>query len=154
MSTTGFKPGKSKETLAPLTPSTIGKAQGVIIWSSLFLALLQSVCSFFAALEGLRLLIGLASLAVMTQAGLAWDRYHTDWIRIPMIGFALVGSVLNLVILAQIQHLRKRPASQWRQQPLTLRKRRMERTQLILSLVTLTLIALEELGHLHTFHHL
>jgi hypothetical protein len=154
MSTTGFKPIKAKETLAPLTPGTTTKAQGVIIWSSFFMALLQSVCTFFAALEGLRLLIGLASLAVMTQAGIVWDRFHTDWIRIPMIGFALVGSVLNLVILAQIQYLRKRPASQWRQQPLTLRKQRMERTQLILSLVTLTLIALEEWGHVHTFHHL
>jgi len=145
---------ESEKTLSRLTPITIKKAQGVIVWSSFLMALLQSVCTFFAALEGLRLLIGVASLAVITQAGLAWDRFHTDWIRIPMIGFALVGSVLNLVILAQIRHLRNRPASQWRQQPLTLRKMRMERAQFVLSLVTLTLIALEELEHLHTFHHL
>ena len=154
MSITPFKSPESEDTRARLMPHEPGKAQGVIAWSSFFMALLQSVCTFFAALDGLRLLIGMTSLAVITQAGVAWDRFHTDWIRIPMIGFALVGSVLNLVILTQIRYLRRRPASQWRQKPLTQRQVRMERIQYILSLATLTLIALEETGHLRTFHRL
>jgi hypothetical protein len=154
MSTPPFKSRESEETRARLMPHEPGKAQGAIAWSSFFMALLQSVCTFFAALDGLRLLIGVTSLAVITQAGVAWDRFHTDWIRIPMIGFALVGSILNLVILTQVRYLRRRPASQWRQKPLTQRQMRMERIQYILSLATLTLIALEETGHLRTFHRL
>ena len=37
---------------------------GWAAWPGLFFALLQSVCTFFAALDGLRLLIGVTSLAV------------------------------------------------------------------------------------------
>jgi hypothetical protein len=132
----------------------MGSAQGLIAWSSFVFVLLQSVCIFFTALDGFRLLIGVGSLAAITQAGVAWDHFHTDWIRVPMMGFALVGASLNLVILIHVRHLRNRPASQWRQRPLTLRKIKMERIQFLLSLVTLALIVLEELTHLRTFHQL
>jgi hypothetical protein len=49
--------------------SETGSAQSAIAWSGFFFALLQSVCTFFAALDGLRLLIGIGSLAV--SAGVA-----------------------------------------------------------------------------------
>jgi hypothetical protein len=117
-------------------------------------AILQSVCTFFAALDGLRLLIGIGSLAAATQVGVAWDHFHTSWIRVPMILFALAGSLLNLVVLGRIRRLRNRPASQWRQPSPAPGRLRMERLQFVLSLLTLALVAIEEIIHLHSFHHL
>jgi hypothetical protein len=120
----------------------------------LFFVLLQSVCTFFTALDGLRLLIGVGALASVVGAGQRWDRFHADWIRVPMVIFALVGALLNLTILMHVRHLRSRPAALWRQQPLTPRKARRERLQMILSVVTLVLIVIEEVAHLRTFHHM
>jgi hypothetical protein len=69
-----------------------------------------------------------------------------------MLGLALVGSLLNLAILLHVRHLRNRPASQWRQKPLSRRKLRMERLQYVLSIATLVLIGIEEYLHFG-FHH-
>ncbi|WP_433967608.1 hypothetical protein [Tunturiibacter gelidiferens] len=152
MSTPSFKSVEPEETLSLRMPAKAVRAQGVIAWSSLFFVLLQSVCSFFVALDGLRVVIGVAALASITQAGITWDKVHTDWIRVPMIAFALMGALLNLTILRRVRYLRRRSSSLWRQRPLTPRKIRLERIQLVLSLVTLALIAIEELTHFHTFH--
>lgn len=130
------------------------KTRGVIAWSSFFFALLQSICTFFAAVSGLRLLIGLSSLAISAGAATMLDRFHADRFRVPMIVLALLGSLLNLVVLAQIRRLRNRPASQWRQTPPSPRAIRMERLQLALSVATLILIAVEEFLHVRTCGHL
>jgi hypothetical protein len=135
-----------------MMPSETGKAQGVIAWSSLLFAVLQSVCSFFVALDGLRLVIGVGALASVVGAGEQWDRLHTDWLRVPMVALALVGALLNLTVLLHVWHLRSRPSAQWRQRPLTPRKKRMERVQFALSLITLALVAVEEISHWRTFH--
>jgi len=129
-------------------------AQGAIAWSSFFFALLQSICTFFAALAGLRLVIGIGSVALTAGAGALLDRFHADWIRIPMIVLALFGALLNLVVLLQIRRLRNRPASRWRQVPASPRKIRMEQVQFALSIATFVLIAVEECFHLREFRHL
>jgi hypothetical protein len=117
---------------------------GAVAWSSFLFALLQSVCTFFAAANGLRFAVGLGSLVLSAGAGAMVDRFHADALRIPMVCLALAGSVLNLGILAQIRRLRRRGASQWRQQPLSPRKLRAERMQIVLSVATLVLVAVEE----------
>jgi hypothetical protein len=153
MSTT---PAKSSEFEAPqprpITGET-GNAQGVIAWSGFFFALLQSICTFFVALDGFRLMIGIGSLAMATSVAAALSRFHADWIRIPMIALALLGSMVNLAVLLQIRGLRNRPAAQWRQKPLSPRKIRMERAQMVLSIATLVLIGVEEYLHFSTHHH-
>jgi hypothetical protein len=154
MTTAGAKLRESDEALSRVIPSEIGKAQGVIGWSSLLFAVLQSVCSFFVALDGLRFLIGVGALASIVGAGQQWDRLHTDWVRVPMIVLSLVGAMLNLTVLLHVRHLRGRPSAQWRLKPLTARKLRAERVQLALSVVTLALIAVEEVSHWHTVHRL
>jgi hypothetical protein len=143
------------ETDAPdvLLPERAQSIQSGIVWSSFIFSVLQSVCTFFAGLAGLRLLIGAGALAAITQAGIVWDHFHTDWIRIPMVGFALGGSLLNLVILWQIRRLRNRPAAQWRRGSVPAPKLRMERVQFLLSWITLLLVGLEEITHFRTFHH-
>jgi hypothetical protein len=154
MTTASTKPGESEDALSRVMPSEIGKAQGVIGWSSLLFAVLQSVCSFFVALDGLRFLIGVGALASIVGVGQQWDRLHTDWVRVPMIVLSLVGALLNLTVLLHVRYLRSRPAAQWRMKPLTPRKLRAERVQLALSVVTLVLIAVEEVSHWHTVHRL
>ncbi|MFL6306017.1 MAG: hypothetical protein ACJ72H_21000, partial [Candidatus Sulfotelmatobacter sp.] len=116
--------------------------------------LLQSVCTFFAAANGLRFAIGLGSLVLSAGAGAIVERFHADALRIPMVGIALIGSLLNLAIVAQVRRLRHRPASQWRQQPPTPRRLRMERTQVILSVASLALIVVEEFFHYRECGHL
>jgi hypothetical protein len=151
MTSPPVKPNESEDSL-PLPAVTVG-VNVVVAWSSFLFVLLQSVCTFFAALDGLRVLIGLGALTSIVGAEKVWDRFHTDWIRVPMVGLALAGALLNLIVLTHVRYLRKRPASQWRQKPLTRGKIRKERLQLVLSLATLVLVLVEEIGHLRTFHH-
>src|SRR5260370_26999691 len=94
----------------------------LINWSAFVLAVLQSVCSAFIALNGVRLLIGIGAFAAASSALKLADRMHIAAIRIPMMLLALGGSVLNLVVLWQVWRLRRRPASAWRQQPVSKKK--------------------------------
>jgi hypothetical protein len=137
--------------LSELPANQPGSAQPTIAWSSFFFALLQSVCTFFASVNGFRLVIGMSSLIV--SAGVRTDigRWHQNWVRLSMLGLALLGSLLNLTILMRVRRLRNRPASRWRQRPLSPHQIRMERIQMVLSLVTLVLIGVEE--YLHSYMH-
>ena len=152
MSTTPSEPIESRVVTTPTVPDELVRKQGLIAWSSFFFAVLQSICGAVVAINGLRLAIGIGSLALSTGAGAAVVRFHTDAIRIPMIVIALLGSLLNLAILIHVRHLRNRPAAQWRQKPLSGHQRRTEFAQLILSLATLILIGVEEYLHFG-FHH-
>ncbi len=154
MPSTPFESIKSPEAAAAtrVVPEELVRNRGVIAWSSFFFALLQSICGAVVAINGLRIAIGIGSLALSTGAGAAMVRFHTDAIRVPMIVIALFGSLLNLAILMHVRHLRNRPASQWRQKPLSVRQKRSELAQLVLSLATLALIGVEEYLHL-TLHH-
>jgi hypothetical protein len=154
MSTVPASPQPSEASLPERLPSAVGKAQGTIAWSSFFFALLQSICTLLAALSGLRLAIGISSLAITAGVAASLDRFHADWIRIPMIGLAFLGAALNLIVLLQVRRLRNRPASRWRQTPLSPRKIRMERAQFVLSIATILLIGIEEYLHHNLFHHL
>jgi hypothetical protein len=118
-------------------------------WSSFFLAFLQSVCSTFIALHGIRLLVGIGAVVLASSAWHLAERLHADAIRVPMMLIALVGAVLNLLALWQVRRLRSRSASAWRQQPLTPSKRRSETLQLGLSVLTLVLLFAEEIAHYH-----
>ncbi len=152
MSITPAEQMTSEDASSPLIPREMVRSQGAIAWSSFFLALLQSICGAVVAVNGLRLAIGIGSLALSTGAGAAVVRFHADWIRRPMMAVALFGSLLNLAIFLHVRYLRNRPASQWRRQTVSPRKLKMERLQLVLSLATLVLLGIEEYLHLG-FHH-
>jgi hypothetical protein len=142
MSTTPSEPLESS-----VVTNELVRKQGLIAWSGLLFALLQSICGAVVAINGLRLAIGIGSLALSTGAGAAVVRFHGDAIRVPMIVIALLGSLLNLAILMHVRHLRQRPAAQWRVKPLSSREKWTELSQLILSLATLVLIGVEEYLH-------
>ena len=115
--------------------------------TSLMFILLQSVCTAVMAISGLRLLIGLGSLAAASFLPGFVFSFHSDKIRIPMMVIAVFGSVLNLYVVWRIRSLRARPASQWRVQPVTAKERRSETIQIVLSILTLLLVVAEILGH-------
>ena len=124
-------------------------------WSSLLLAVVQSVCTIFVALSGLRLLLGAAAFgAAIGVMKFADRRIHIDAVRIPMVIFALAGAVFNLVALWQVRRLRRRTASAWRQKPVSRSKFASEKVQLALSVLTLILLAVESYYHLQNTHHL
>jgi hypothetical protein len=123
----------------------------LINWSALLFAVLQSVCSAFIALNGVRLLIGIGAFAAASGALKFADRMHIAAIRIPMMLLALIGSVLNLIVLWQIWRLRRRPASAWRQQRVSTQKKTSEFFQFTLSVLTLALLATEFLAHRYLF---
>src|SRR5260370_20346936 len=91
----------------------------LINWSAFLFAVLQSVCSAFIALNGVRLLIGIGAFAAASGALKLADRMHIDAIRIPMMLLALAGSLLNLVVLCQVCELRSHPSQAWRQRPIS-----------------------------------
>src|SRR5216684_651620 len=119
----------------------------LINWSAFLFAVLQSVCSAFIALNGVRLLIGIGAFAAASGALKLADRMHIDAIRIPMMLLALAGSLLNLVVLWQVWRLRSRPASAWRQQPISKQKKTSEWLQFTLSVLTLFLLTAEFIAH-------
>jgi hypothetical protein len=116
-------------------------------WSSFFLAFLQSVCSTFIALHGIRLLVGIGAVVLASSAWKVAERLHIAAIRVPMMVIALIGALLNLTALWQVRRLRRRSASAWRQQSLSQSKQRSETLQLALSLLTLFLLFAEWISH-------
>jgi hypothetical protein len=116
-------------------------------WSGFFLAIIQSVCSAFIALHGIRFLVSIGAVVLASSAWSLAERLHMDAIRFPMMLIALFGALLNLFALWQVRRLRRRSSSAWRQQPLTAGKRRSEVLQVALSLLTVVLLVAEELAH-------
>jgi len=152
MATNPVQSSQSNDLSTRLMEGEANTTRRVVAWSSFFLALLQNICGAVVAINGLRLAIGIGALTFTAGAGADLARFHASWIRRPMIAIALVGSLMNLAIFLHVRHLRNRPASQWRQKPLSPGKLRMERVQLLLSLATLVLIGIEEYLHFG-FHH-
>ncbi len=110
------------------------------------MALLQSLCTAILTINGIRLGIGLAALAAGSIATPLLS-FHRDAIRIPMLSMAVIGAVVNLLVLAWVWRLRARPESQWRQREIPKKQRRSERLQVALAILTLVLVGLEIWTH-------
>ena len=129
-----------------------GKPAWLVTATSFAFILLQSACSAVIAISGIRVAIGLSSLAAATVGirGPA-SGFHQDVIRIPMMVLAIIGSVINLYVIWRIRSLRARPSSRWRAQDPTREQKRSETIQIALSILTLILVSAEWLAH-HIVH--
>ena len=116
--------------------------------------MLQSICTFFAAMDGLRTVIGISALVLADSTAKLIDSFHVDWLRVPMLSIAVAGSLLNLLVLWQVRRLRTSPAARWRLQPVSAQKLRVEWAQIALASLTLVLVAIEEWQHLRWAGHL
>jgi hypothetical protein len=123
----------------------------IVLWSSFAFALLQSLCTAFIAISGVRILIGVSALFFAAGFHFA-ARFHVDRIRIPMVLLALAGALINLYAIRRARRLRNRPAAQWRMQPVSPQRLRSERLQISLAMITLGLLAVEEVGHVILHH--
>ena len=119
----------------------------VLGWSGIVFAILQSACTAVIAISGVRVAVGLSALAAAAGIHAPAKGFHQDAIRIPMMLFALFGSLLDLFVIWKIRSLRSKPAAQWRQKPLTKQKLNSERLQIALSILTLVLLAAEWILH-------
>lgn len=119
----------------------------ILGWSGVLFAILQSACSAVIAISGIRVAIGLSALAAAAGIHAPAKGFHQDAIRIPMMLLALFGSLINLFVIWKIRTLRSKPASQWRQQPLTRSKLNSERLQIAVSILTLILLTAEWITH-------
>ena len=119
----------------------------VLGWSGIVFAILQSACTAVIAISGVRVAIGLSALVAAAGIHAPAKGFHQDAIRIPMMLFALFGSLVNLFVIWKIRSLRSKPAAQWRQKPVTTKKLNSERLQIVLSIVTLVLLAAEWITH-------
>ena len=128
-------------------PKMLLVSSKLINWSSIVFAILQSACTAVIAISGVRVAIGLSALAAAAGIHAPAHGFHQDAIRIPMMVLASLGAVINLYVIGKVRRLRSRPASQWRQHPLTRKKLNSERFQIALSVLTLLLLAAEWLTH-------
>lgn len=119
-----------------------------ISWSSFLFALLQSICTAVLAISGVRLLIGVGSLVAAFAPPVLVQHFHQDAIRIPMMLLALAGALANLYTFWRVRSLRRRPASQWRMQPVAPKQKRSEWLQFALGIATLILLGVEETAHI------
>jgi len=119
-----------------------GRSLAVGLTSLLFI-LLQSACTAFMAISGLRLLIGVGALAAAAAGFNFLAALHGAALRIPMEMAAIAGSVVNLIAVRRIRRLRARSASQWRMKPATTKQLRSESWQIGLAVLTLLLVAVE-----------
>lgn len=123
----------------------------MIALTSFCFIVLQSACSAFMAISGLRLLLGVGSLAAASSGLKILDALHGSAIRIPMTILAILGSFINLYAVWRVRSLRARPASQWRMAPVPASKKRSESIQIAIAVVTLVLVAIESAAHIHSF---
>ena len=114
---------------------------------SLGLALLQSLCTAVFAISGIRVAIGLTSLAAVSGIYAPARGFHQDAIRIPMLIFATAGALVNLAVLFWIWHLRGQRSAHWRRRKITPKQKRSEGLQVVLAIVTLILVGLETWTH-------
>ncbi|MGD0445843.1 MAG: hypothetical protein ABSA39_18065 [Edaphobacter sp.] len=127
--------------------------QLVVVGSSLLFSILQSVCTAVVAINGVRFVLGLGSLAMTVGVGAALDHLHEiTWLRITLMLGALFGSLVTLFIVFHARGLRNKSSARWRLQPLTPRQRRMEALQIVMSVLTLILVTVEEYFHFRLIH--
>jgi hypothetical protein len=120
----------------------------IIGLTSFLFILLQSACTAVMALSGLRLLIGISSLAFAVSGVKILASIHGNAIRVPMELLAVGGSAINLYVIWRIRSLRARPSSKWRIAPVTPAKQRAESLQIALAILTLLLVAAEWIIHI------
>jgi len=135
-------------------PLTSKSRTGIIVVGSAFLfSILQSVCTAVVAINGVRLMLGIGSLAMTVGLGATLDRFHEiTWLRLMLLFGALFGSLLPLAVQLHAWRLRNRPAAQWRRQPRTNKQKRSDAIQIALSVLTLVLVAIEEYLHFQLCH--
>ena len=143
---------KQKASVDVIPHRAVNGRSWIIGLTSFFFIILQSACTAVAALSGLRLLIGIGSLAVATTGIKFLASIHGEVLRIPMEVLAIAGSAVNLYVIWRIRSLRRQPSSQWRVEPTKPAKKRAEEVQITIAILTLLLVLAEWTTHRYLLH--
>lgn len=123
------------------------KKQVLLGSGSLALAAIEAVCLFFVSANGLIVLLGGAAIGL--AQGAAW--IHSAAIRLPLLGLATFGALLNLLLLVNSWKLRNAASARWRKKALLASERRRIILIAVLSILTLLFVGAELFLH-HKFH--
>src|ERR1700679_986223 len=93
-----------------LTPGEPKRWFPTVAWTSLAFAAIQSMCTLMQGLGAGRLVLNFLSLAAASSVFATTRFIPQNALRIPMIIIAVIGSVLNLIVIAQVRRLRNRPS--------------------------------------------
>lgn len=124
-----------------------GKTLVMLGSGSLFLAAIEAVCLFFVSANGLIVLLGGAAIGL--AQGAAW--IHSAAVRLPLLGIAAFGALLNLWLLLNSWKLRNAASAQWRKKALLPGERKRIILVATLSIFTLLFVGAELFLH-HRLH--
>lgn len=125
---------------------TEGAGSAILGGGSLAAAGIEAICTFFVALSKLGILAGLTALL----SELIASKFHANIVRVPVLGLAAVGAVLNLMVLWNRMRLRNAPAAAWRKRPLKRSERWKIGMVIAMSVATIGLVIGEFV--IHPFH--
>jgi hypothetical protein len=114
-----------------------------IVLGSIFILLFQTGCAIAVFAGRISLWISGASLVIPLKA----SALHSEPVRLPLLGLATVGSLLNLFVLWNARRLRRRPEAQWRIRPLRFRDKLRNGIVLSASVLTLFMVVSELVLH-------
>lgn len=123
------------------------KTQVLLGSGSLALAAIEAVCLFFVSANGVIVLLGGAAIGL--AQGAAW--IHSAAIRLPLLGLAAFGALLNLWLLVNSWKLRNAASARWRKKALLPSERKRIILIAVLSILTLLFVGAELFLH-HKFH--
>ena len=112
---------------------------GLLAGSSFSLALIEAVCVLFLSVSKFGILLGVAAFMSAEIA----SPFHADRIRVPLLGLALAGAVVNLLLLWNAHRLRNASTAAWRKRALPASQRRRIVFLIALSLLTILLVVAE-----------
>ena len=106
-------------------------------------SIFQGLCVFAVAINGIKALLGITSVAAAATPGF----FHSDPVRITFRWVAVVLAVVTLFVLWNGWYLRTRKSSAWRRRPLTKKEKFHIGFALVSSVVTLLLVVGEIITH-------
>jgi hypothetical protein len=132
--------GTEMELSAVSLPS---KRIAVLGWTSLFLAAIEAACVALISTNQMAALLGLGQLAAV-KMGIA---LHAAAIRLPLLSFATLGAIANLIVVWNGNKLRNASTARWRYHPLTVKQKLRLMFVLCSSVLTLMIVAGELYAH-------
>jgi hypothetical protein len=126
--------------------NTKGAGSAILGGGSLAAAGIEAICTFFVTLSKLGVLAGFTALL----SELIASKFHANIVRVPVLGLATAGAMLNLVVLWNRMRLRNAPAAAWRKRPLRRRERWKIGLVIAMSVMTIGLVIGEFV--IHPFH--
>jgi hypothetical protein len=143
-STKKIEPLAQTSEASEMAPASLpSKRIAVLGWSSLFVAAIEAACVALVSTSQMAAVLGLGQLAAV-KMGIA---LHAAAIRIPLLSFATLGAIANLIVIWNGNKLRNASSARWRYRPLTVKQKLRMMFVAGSSILTLVIVAFELYAH-------